>query len=797
MRNTIFTFKRQLLLTILLGVGVMLYAQEKTIHVEVSGDVESLLTSTEKANTVKLIVTTANGVILNEDDFTVMNSMSKLKELDLSGDLNTTYFPKNAFMNNATIEKIAFPANTAIFDASAFNNCALKGIVSFPKSVTNENVFISRFDNCQGVTGFAFPDNGPDHVMQATEGGVIIAYGTNLMKYPCGKTDDTYTIPDGITYIAQQAFGDNHRLKKIIFPASVSVFHNENATFRNSTTLEEIEVDESNTTYGSTANGFLFNKVTKTLFFLPPANKDEEIYVDGTFIRNIGSNYFSNSPHVKSVVFGEGVEDIGYSCFKQGQNGPLQLEYVELPSTVKKIQGEAFANCENIIQIISKALVPPLLEGNAIFRGANNENTVKVGVPEAVIADYVASSWNDANYSSWIKDGDVMIETGNKGNGFGFKPSQIVAYKNISYENASGTQDVSIPGFQVKVKANEASGGLAFSGWASDPEGVVFLNANAATTYFTMPQTDVTIKAIFSEASDYTIIGATVSKSGTAGVGSIVSLETAGCRIVEGNTLYFLGWRVNKGDVTIANPELAATSFIMIDGEIEIEALYGTAYMININGGSAMLEAFEGDVVTITASRRPNMEFDGWTSTTPGVEFANASAEVTTFVMPAREVDIKANFREIERIPYTITIDGGTAIQEAKEDDVVTITASEQPDMEFDGWTSTTPGVKFADASAEVTTFVMPAREVNIKANFREITSLNDIKDNSLQLYPNPATDYIQLSHARNTEYTIYNVSGKAVKHGITNGEKITLDTLSKGIYIFNAEGKSAQFIKK
>lgn len=725
MGNTIFTFKKQLLFIVLLCAASWGFAQEKTIHVEVSGDVTNLLTATEKSSVVKLTVTTASGVKLNEADFTVMNAMPKLKELDLSGDLNTTDFPGNAFKDNATIEKIAFPANTAIFGGGAFTNCALKGVVSFPKSITNFAVFVSRFDNCQGITGFAFPDNDPAHVMQAVD-GVIVAYGTNLMKYPCGRTDETYTVPDGITYIAQQAFGDNHRLKKLILSASVSSFQNESATFRNSTTLQTIEVVPENITFGSTANGFLFRKDTGSLFFLPPANKDENVVIDGTFVKIIGGNFFSNSPHVKSVVFGEGVQEIGYSCFKQGANGPLQLEYVELPSTLTLILGEAFANCGSLLQLVSKATTPPVLKGNAIFRGANAPNTIKIGVPESALADYMASSWIDANYSSWTSVDGELVETGTKGNGWSFTADQIVAYKNISYENASGSQSVSVPGCQVKVTAGQATGGEAFSGWESDPAGVVFMNANASTTYFTMPASDVTIKAIFKEAKPYTIIGATVSQSGLAGVGSIVNLETAGTRVVGGNTVYFQGWQINKGDgLVIDNPALAATSFVMIDGEVEIEALYATAYLININGGTAVLEAFEGDIVTITASKRPNMTFTNWTTTTTGVEFVDATAEVTTFVMPASIVDIKANFKNNDE------------------------------------------------------------------------TGLDNQEGDQLLIYPNPATDYINLTNAPATGYQIYNVSGKVIAQGIANGQPIQISDLAAGVYVLKADGKSYRFIKK
>ena len=53
-----------------------------------------------------------------------------------------------------------------------------------------------------------------------------------------------------------------------------------------------------------------------------------------------------------------------------------------------------------------------------------------------------------------------------------------------------------------------------------------------------------------------------------------------------------------------------------------------------------------GKTIKITAVPDAGYRFVGWTSATEGVEFADASSEVTTFVMPADEVVITATFVE-------------------------------------------------------------------------------------------------------------------------------------------------------
>lgn len=629
------------LLILLCGFVFILHAEEKNVQVTQSGTLGTLLTDNEKLSVTKLIVTTAEGISLDDADFEVMAAMPKLKELDLSGDKNTKIIgPQDVFANNATLETIKFPANLEGFQPGVFNGSALKGELVFPSTITNPAYFTSRLDNLQGVTAFRFPDSAQNANVKDID-GVVVGWGNSIMKYPCGKESDVYEVPDGITGIMQQAFGDNHKLKTLIVSATVETFQNIGATFRGSDVLESIEVAQENP-YFASSGGILIKLETKELFFFPPANKSESLVIDGTQAERMSDSFFSNAFNLKRVVFTEGFKEISYCCFK---GSGLSVEYIELPSTIEVVGGEAFVGLKTLNQLICKATTPPFISGRQVLRDANGLN-LRFGVPEEALEAYKASAWNLS-----LANGE------NKPDGYDYTYNdinacpgdQIVAYNCIVMENGTAESDVCVAGFQVKINADEPSVGMAFSGWISEPLGVSFVNAGATTTYFTMPAHDVIIKANFSVAKPYTIIGATGSQSGMAGVGSMVNLETAATRVVEGQTFYFVEWRVNKGDgVVIENPELANTSFVMIDGEVEIEAIYQVKYMVNITGGFAVFDAFENEVVTITATKRPNMKFVGWTSEDEDLSFEDDKAEITTFVMPAHDVTIKANFEEIQ-----------------------------------------------------------------------------------------------------------------------------------------------------
>lgn len=71
---------------------------------------------------------------------------------------------------------------------------------------------------------------------------------------------------------------------------------------------------------------------------------------------------------------------------------------------------------------------------------------------------------------------------------------------------------------------------------------------------------------------------------------------------------------------------------------------------------------------------------------------------------------------------------------------------------------------------------------------------------NSIQLFPNPSSNFIQLSTLTKTEnYKIYNVLGAVIKHGsIDDKIKINIQALTNGLYFLKLEsGKAFKFFKE
>ena len=98
-----------------------------------------------------------------------------------------------------------------------------------------------------------------------------------------------------------------------------------------------------------------------------------------------------------------------------------------------------------------------------------------------------------------------------------------------------------------------------------------------------------------------------------------------------------------------------------------------------------------GETITITANPAPTGKvFDKWTCETAGVTivFESATSSTTTFVMPAKEIEIKANFRNEGTAPSVeIKVEGGTGAGTYTQGESATITANDPAEGKvFKGW---------------------------------------------------------------------------------------------------------------
>lgn len=144
---------------------------------------------------------------------------------------------------------------------------------------------------------------------------------------------------------------------------------------------------------------------------------------------------------------------------------------------------------------------------------------------------------------------------------------------------------------------------------------------------------------------------------------------------------------------------------------------------------SNVTTAFEGAVVTVMADEPSdaNHYFSGWTvSPENAVTFDAPASPTTTFVMPAEDVTITANYGAVVSSKFTYTTSGSGSITCATPSDsnvnsgtTISMTAVPSDDYVFTGWTATAG--TFSNAATLTTTFTMPSTAAEVTANFAQV----------------------------------------------------------------------------
>lgn len=146
---------------------------------------------------------------------------------------------------------------------------------------------------------------------------------------------------------------------------------------------------------------------------------------------------------------------------------------------------------------------------------------------------------------------------------------------------------------------------------------------------------------------------------------------------------------------------------------------------------SSVGAAMAGTVVTVTAGDPSDAShyFVNWTAS-PSVEFEDANASSTTFVMPAYDVTITANYGAVvsSEFTYSASGEGTISCETASGSSVVSGTkismtaAVTGEGYVFRGWTATAG--TFSDAAALTTTFTMPAEAAAVTATFAQVDNI-------------------------------------------------------------------------
>ena len=187
-----------------------------------------------------------------------------------------------------------------------------------------------------------------------------------MIRYPEEKEGESYSIPDSVTTIADDAFFGCDRLKDISIPSGLerigagafilcysldSVHIPESVTeigpeaFTTCSLLREFEVAQGNAFYTS-QDGVLFNKDKTTLIRYPEAKADPTYCIPESVI-TVEASAFSGNQFLSTVTIPDGVTTLGASAF----HGDDALTSIVLPESVTDLGAYAFFGCRALTSV--------------------------------------------------------------------------------------------------------------------------------------------------------------------------------------------------------------------------------------------------------------------------------------------------------------------------------------------------------------------------------------------------------------------------------------------------------------
>lgn len=216
-----------------------------------------------------------------------------------------------SFYGCESLSEIIFPNSLTSIGDYAFQGCSSLKTVTLTENVQNLGSYI--FYGCKSLNDIETKDTNP---MFASRDGVLFTKdGVTLVRYPEAKKEESYTIPEGCTQLANGSFVDAVYLKNIDL-GSATVYGID--VFFRCTGLESIVIPEGAERVSS--NMFAYCSSMKSVSF--PST-----------LKSIDDYAFYTCAALTEVTVPEGTEKLGaYSFFNC-----IELRTLNLPDSITEI----------------------------------------------------------------------------------------------------------------------------------------------------------------------------------------------------------------------------------------------------------------------------------------------------------------------------------------------------------------------------------------------------------------------------------------------------------------------------
>lgn len=294
---------------------------------------------------------------------------------------NVKDIKSSVFANCHNLQSVVLNEGIETLDYSVFERCTSLAAITLPNSITS--VKTSAFRGA-GVTSIVI---GSENTAYTSIDGVLYTKDTfNLVKYPGGRKNTTFTIPAHVTKLESNAFEYSYYLETIKIPDTVLEVSSN--MFTHSPLLKSVTLNSNMTTLGT--DTFSYCTSLKTISI--PSN------ITRLFL---GAFRYSG---LTSITLHDGITEIGNSAF----TGCNSLTTVKLGSGLTTIGKSAFEECKALTSITIPDSVTSI--GYYSFRYCDSLKSVTIGSGLKEIDSYTFG-YCPVLSSVTIKEGLTLIDT--------------------------------------------------------------------------------------------------------------------------------------------------------------------------------------------------------------------------------------------------------------------------------------------------------------------------------------------------------------------------------------------------
>ncbi len=236
---------------------------------------------------------------------------------------SVTYIGHNAFWYCSGLTSITISDSVTSIGYGAFERCTGLTSITIPNSVTS--IETGAFDGCTGLTSINVASG--NNYYSDNNGVLFNKKKTELIRYPEGKSQTSYTIPNSVTSIGDWAFYKCTGLTSITIPNIVTSIGY--SAFERCTGLTSITIPDSVTSIGYYAFEHCAGLTSITI---------------SNSVTSIENEAFAGCTGLTSITIPNSVTSIGSFAFEQCTG----LTSITIPNSVTSIGYMAFYGCTGL-----------------------------------------------------------------------------------------------------------------------------------------------------------------------------------------------------------------------------------------------------------------------------------------------------------------------------------------------------------------------------------------------------------------------------------------------------------------